>query len=147
MIYIFVDVDGVLNCSTSKGWQSHYHTIDKDKVGRLNEVILACKPECHVILSSTWRHSEDAKHALRGAGVSWNAETECRMSYLERDVEIRRHMEVNQIPIDNVIIFDDACNKTIWGNALIHTDFYNGGLSEEKKNEALARVRYILHGL
>lgn len=50
---IFLDIDGVLNCETSKSRCGSYLGIDKDKVKRLANIINATSAD--IILTSTWK--------------------------------------------------------------------------------------------
>lgn len=50
---IFLDVDGVLNCDTSKSRCGIYFGIDKDKVKRLASIVEATSAD--IILTSTWK--------------------------------------------------------------------------------------------
>ena len=50
---IFLDVDGVLNCNTSKSRCGNYLGIDKDKVKRLASIVEATSAD--IILTSTWK--------------------------------------------------------------------------------------------
>lgn len=58
MKIIFLDIDGVLNCSTTRpvfglGYEGWAAQIDKDLVTRLNHICAATGAKC--VLSSTWR--------------------------------------------------------------------------------------------
>lgn len=50
---IFLDIDGVLNCDSSKSRCGIYLGIDKDKVQRLASIVKATSAD--IILTSTWK--------------------------------------------------------------------------------------------
>lgn len=50
---IFLDIDGVLNCETSKSRCGNYLGIDKDKVKRLANIVNTTSAD--IILTSTWK--------------------------------------------------------------------------------------------
>lgn len=54
MKVIFLDVDGVLNCITTKTKIEGYPFVDDEKVALLKEIIN--RTEAKVVLSSTWRY-------------------------------------------------------------------------------------------
>lgn len=55
MKVIFLDVDGVLNCRTSKSRCGEYVGVDKDKIKRLAKIVDATGAK--IVLSSTWNES------------------------------------------------------------------------------------------
>ena len=53
MKVIFLDIDGVLNCQSSKSRCGVYVGIDADKVARLREIV--DETGAKIVLSSSWR--------------------------------------------------------------------------------------------
>ena len=53
MKVIFLDVDGVLNCQSSKARFRGYIGIDNDKVKRLRDIVKATNAK--IVLTSTWK--------------------------------------------------------------------------------------------
>ena len=58
---IFLDIDGVLNCHTSKSKCGQYTGIDKDKVKRLARIVNETNSK--IVLTSTWKHGWQPNHA------------------------------------------------------------------------------------
>ena len=57
MKVIFLDVDGVLNCRTSKSRCGNIIGVDKDKVKRLAKIVEVT--DAKIVLCSSWRESFD----------------------------------------------------------------------------------------
>lgn len=53
MKVIFLDVDGVLNCTTSKSRCMNYVGIDADKIRRLKEIVDTT--DAKIVLTTTWK--------------------------------------------------------------------------------------------
>ena len=62
MKYIFLDVDGVLNCSDSFKRPCDIDPIDEDKVLRLKKIIDVT--DAKVVVTSTWRLYDETKFKL-----------------------------------------------------------------------------------
>lgn len=115
---IFLDVDGVLNCNTSKSRCGYYFGIDKDKVKRLATIIQTTN--ALVVLSSDWRHGWDHynencephgkylnNHLWKKGGVRIDDRTP-DINWNRRGLEIvtwlDKHPEIKQW-----VVLDDTC--------------------------------------
>lgn len=149
MNYLFLDVDGVLNCQSSKGWDEPAPmgfrlgcVVDDDKVRFFHE-IKKSMGEVKVILSSTWRMYEDAKKFLNHKGIFWEDQThEDKFRFISRDSEIELYLNYHNIDKNRCIILDDSCTPDRWGAALIHTTWKHG-LTRELADQAIQRGRIL----
>lgn len=67
MAVIFLDIDGVLNCATTKQQFNGVIGIDAEKVAIMKRIL--DETEASVVLSSTWRIDQDWRLALSSAGL------------------------------------------------------------------------------
>lgn len=149
MKVIFLDIDGVLNCKSSKSRCGVYIGIDSDKVVRLREIVDATSAK--IVLSSSWR-TDWFKDA--------DANTECGR-YIDRklkreglvildktgrDIYDRRRKEIENWmegkDIEAYVILDDLDYN--WGysecvNHWVETTFSrdDGGLQAEHVAKAI----------
>ncbi len=111
-MYIFLDVDGVLNTSTD--WGRRIYSLDPACVMAFCKLIKAL-PDPKVVLSSTWRngiardgttavHIDDLMHALRPAGITVLDKTGVAPDG-SRSKEIEHYLRRH--PADEYIILDD----------------------------------------
>lgn len=121
MKFIFLDVDGVLNCRTTtdifkdsdgRRWDG----IDIDKMELLKEIL--DETGANIIVSSTWRlHPEFLEYLEKKLGIynrrikGYTPTAYRRLgSYSERWDEIKKWFEENEKP-ENYIILDDIDYK------------------------------------
>ena len=113
MLYIFLDIDGVLN--TSAEWRKLYALNDKC-VERFAAYVKKQKKEVRIVLSSSWRtgfaynreslpHIKDLKKRLAVYGLSIYGKTPILKGHT-REEEIKAYIENNNVK-DYVIIDDD----------------------------------------
>ena len=114
-MYIFLDVDGVLN--TEADWKKRVYSLNTNCVAAFCR-LLANLPEPKVVLSSTWRngiardgttavHIDDLIKSLKPAGIRTLDKTGVAPDgsrSKEIDHYLRRH------PADRYIILDDDAN-------------------------------------
>lgn len=148
---IFLDVDGVLNCISSKSRCGCYIGIDDKRVARLRQIVEATG--AIIILSSTWKHDWEPIHK------DWQNEFG---NYLDRKLKRQRlvakgktyeensmHRGVGIIhwltthDVASFIILDDEWfdfKETGLESRVIKTDFDNpdGGLTEADVHRAIA---------
>jgi hypothetical protein len=124
MRVIFVDVDGVLNSNGERGHRAGTHGLDIACVERLKA--LAHRTDAQLVLSSSWRHHEDAKAQLKAVGLTFIGETP-RFKYAERPEEIdawlRLHPKVTQYVIiddDHTFLPHQPHFRTDWTKGLTH---------------------------
>lgn len=147
MKVIFLDVDDVLNCKTSKSRCNGYIGIDGDKVSRLKTIVDATGAE--IVLSSTWRlgynkDGHDLEHHWKYLKRKFS---KCKLHIrdvtpeLSRNGELRGH-EIkewldNHPDVTNWVVLDDeyfldfvTCDIV---KHWIETSFYeeNGGLQDK----------------
>ena len=144
---IFLDVDGVLNHHVSPGWKNakHNKVLDNDCLDnyrKLLEFIESKGYQLQIILSSTWRTSNDHKKALRDHGINWHKQTpdERRLSeYLTRSEEIQRFLDENtDLGIGNqFLILDDMVSTDSFLGNVVQTYWDNGGFDSYRLNLAV----------
>ena len=154
--YIFLDIDGVLNCiawfEQNKN-KSGYTEINPEKVKLLKEIV--DKTGAEIILSSTWRElaAHDGKpdhpmytylvNSLKQFGLYIKDHTPRIQE--NRPQEIKAWLEKNTGYGEYTFVsLDDDFPKKEYekygiGKCLIKTDFYgvNGGLQREHVNKAI----------
>ena len=153
--YIFLDIDGVLNCMT---WfeqnrnKSGYTEIDPNKVRLIKEIV--DKTGAQIILSSTWRslaaHDDKPEHemytylktSLKKFGLSISDHTPCMQQ--NRPQEIKAWLENNINEGDRYVSLDDDYSYEAYKQqgieeCLVKTSFYetNGGLRVEHVEKAI----------
>lgn len=139
-IYLFLDVDGVLNNGDSFRREYHsnmsvdsvYHDIDFLNFMRLKQ-FLKETPQCRVILSSSWRHLKEPKERLEKLFSMHGLHIEdCTPALYpkKRGDEIQYYIDTHGILDTQIVILDDDCDMTTVEHRLVRTDFYHGGLLE-----------------
>jgi len=73
MKLLFLDIDGVLNCSVTKERWNGLTGIDRRLASMLLQWLSG--KDVGVVLSSTWRLYDDTKEHLAAAGLSWIGQT------------------------------------------------------------------------
>jgi hypothetical protein len=117
---IFLDVDGVLNCYTTPGWDGTILTgLDRQMVR--NFLFLVARSGADVVLSSSWRHVPDLCTYLGELGISWVDTTEIMMSDSPRSSVIQKWLDENP-GIGRFVVIDDEDGANTAGGLFIHTD-------------------------
>ena len=155
MKVIFLDVDGVLNCQSSKSRCGAFIGIDADKVKRLRRIVEATGAK--IILTSTWKlHWTRDPYLKDEQGESGNyLDRKLRRERLfimdkttrEKNLSHRGEGIYNYLQNHNVeswIVLDDEVFKDFeeYGIMphLVKTSFYsdNGGIQDEHVKLAIA---------
>ena len=158
MNIIFLDVDGVLNCSTTKDKCGQYTGIEDKKVELLKEIV--DKTNAKLVLVSTWRfywykekHLKDKqdnianyldqKLAKYGLEIYDKVDDyEC----LERGESILEYLSVlaiKKIKVNKFVIIDDEAFdylKTKLTKNLASTSYVNGGLQKKHIKKILEKM-------
>lgn len=139
---LFLDVDGVLN-SNSSG-------LEHDKCMLLKRIV--DESGCKVVISSTWRtFSSGRRKLIRLAEdigmeiISWTPDLRSRslMSNAVRGDEIQAWLNGHP-EVERFVILDDDDDMAHLKDHLVQTWFENG-LTEEKANEAIYKLRHGIH--
>jgi hypothetical protein len=154
MKVLFLDVDGVLNCKTTKARCDHYIGIDRAKVRLLKQII--DETNAKIVLSSTWRlgyvksyHGyEEMQHSkkyleqrLNEAGLSvYDVTPDLGRSGWARADEIKQWISNCKEQITNIAILDDE--DFYWYKNGLHyywvkTSWEGNGLTEDHVKEAI----------
>jgi len=157
MKVIFLDFDGVLNCSVSlnKHWREHGNNkcVSPSKVERLNRIIEETGAVC--VVSSTWRQLytvNELRTFLAEAGFQGNViditPTEpgtgihtWRNHRGHRGSEIQLWMNTNKDKIESFVILDDDDDMGHLSPFLVQTDYHNYGLQDKHVQEAIAILK------
>ena len=145
--YIFLDIDGVLNCSSTRTHERHTHYPQKDLLENLRK-IHETVPGLVVILSSTWRLTQEARDLVDlylgkiGMEISGYTGDKSLDASGDRPDEILEYLQKNNISSPWVAIDDMAmlemnnCIKDI--NFCRTDDRY--GLTIEKAEEVISKL-------
>jgi len=130
---LFLDIDGVLNCNSTKEKITvplgEFTGIDKKLLSRLLNW-LGAHPEVEVVLSSTWRTDERFTDHLIEQGLSWVSVTP---NFGHRGNEIKQWLSDNAKGSDVFIaILDDiSANMDPMRRFLVQTSDFSGGLKDK----------------
>lgn len=146
---IFLDIDGVLNCQSSKSGCGSWIGIDNSKVKILKEIV--DKTNAKIVLTSSWKtfwerdynlithhHGKYLNNKLRKQGLHILDKTEDKGRNRGKGIYdwIKKHNIKNWLVLDDDI-FKDYDEEIIrhW----IKTDFYdnNGGLQKNHIEKAI----------
>jgi len=150
MNVIFLDIDGVLNCTSSfgKGTNHSCWVIDPLLVARLNRIVENVD-DLTIVLSSSWRYAEakkqiDINALLREQGFIGNPVVERTVLDNERveDGFENRGDEIqlwltNHPEVERFVILDDDDDMCHLMDHLVQTSFENGGLLAEHVDETI----------
>ena len=143
---IFLDVDGVLNCETTKDRCGRYVGIEDQKVSYLKEIVDTCHAK--IVLVSTWKEfwkKEPYKkhqdylanyldHKLAKQGLKIVDKTTDYNGLSNRGAGIQEYLsflKTNEILVNNYVILDDLIFdylKTKLTKNLVKTNYDKGGL-------------------
>lgn len=148
MKIIFLDIDGVLNCSEwlKKQSKKKYCEINPEKVKLLAKII--AQTNAKIVLVSSWRELDTNNDMYRYLVSSLNQYNITILDKTAISPDYNRPKEISlwlkEHPyITNYIILDDDFSKEdygqILGSHLIHTSFWepDGGLREEHVEAAI----------
>lgn len=141
-IYIFLDIDGVLN-SRSSDWNKPGFTIDLDKILDFNS---ALNDKCFVVLSSSWRDYNDQVKFLVDNGLIFHDKLPKARLTQTRYTEIQNYIEENGITNNYIVLDDDASVRNIKDENLVYTQFnvVDGGLNNKKMEEFNAKLKNLI---
>ncbi len=161
---LFLDVDGVLNCEADfiKQKDRGFGVLCSQKLDNLKRVFEAMPEDSSIVLSSTWRLTDDGdlaflKEELKSRGMSISANTP-DLTYLLLQGDISRNsLRGTEIEVflgttaegdsnRDFLILDDV--DEFYGfqqKNFVQTSFddENGGLNEEKTLEAIALINKL----
>ena len=148
MRIIFLDIDGVLNCSDSKSRCGSFIGIDNKKVKLLKQIVY--ETEAKIVLSSSWRTGWDKNSELCDShGVYLNNKLrKSNLFILDRTKSLSCRGEEIKQWIDShnveewVVLDDEMCRDYKELGILEHlvkTTFYgeSGGLRDEHAKQAV----------
>ncbi len=152
MKVIFLDIDGVLNCSYSKSECCGKLGIDNDKVKRLRQIVTAS--DARLVLCSTWKdgwektdkeqQSEEANYLDRKLKRErlWIMDKTTDL-HTDRGAGILRWIEGKRIE-SWIVIDDEEFDYKELGivDRVVRTEYYseNGGLQDEHVQAAIDKL-------
>jgi len=128
MKVLFLDIDGVLNCDTTKeklgpdfGIYAAFMGLDARLVAMLKEW-LARFPEVKVVLSSTWRLDERMAAEVKRQGIDFIDMTKnLKNRAIEVDEWLNRHPEVTHYAIlDDIRQFNGPQQRKFVQTSFVH---------------------------
>lgn len=137
MKVIFLDIDGVMNSSTTMTGSEKMWEIHSVLVERLNRIIE--RTGAKLVLSSTWRLDPDWREVMKKAGIAevflgitprmphppgFGAE------FMERGKEIEEWLSINPYGVKKYCIIDDDSDMLPYQKQF-KTSHLKGGLTEE----------------
>lgn len=126
-LYLFLDVDGVLNCHLTKQRFGGYIGIDPIKAARVKRII--AETGCQVVLSSTWRLDVKSQNHVKEKVCNFIDVTVSLPGNPLRGQEVQQW--VNTHPeVKRYAILDDA-DDFLEGQPLFQTKFYGDGLTDD----------------
>ena len=149
MKIIFLDIDGVLNCSESKSECFGYTGIDNVRIKRLKRIIE--ETNAQIILISTWKENwfkESFNKGLQDELANYLDRKFKRehLSILDKTTDINGSrgkgilQALTKYNTDQFIILDDEIFDYEELNLLtnlVKTEYLNGGLTEEITNKTI----------
>lgn len=151
---IFLDIDGVLNCSNTKDRCEAYVGIEDKKVELLKQIVDATKAK--LVLVSTWRYTWfkedylkskqdelanylDAKLAKYGLSIYDKTDDEA----IGRGQGIIEYLNNQNEKVDSFIVIDDEMfdyKETKLTKNLIQTSYDKGGLQNKHISKAIDKL-------
>lgn len=148
---IFLDVDGVLNCSDTKAKYQGFIGIDNKKVKLLAKLVNATG--AIIVLSSSWKHYWDKnpeycdefgiylnkkllQENLTIFDKTYDRKKWCRGEGIKKYIE--EHNVKNFVVLDDEV-FDFEDYETIFQN-WIQTDYFKKGITEEQIELAIRKL-------
>jgi hypothetical protein len=132
---LFLDVDGVLNCSSTRQRYKGFIGIDP-KLATIVQRIIG-ETECQVVLSSVWRLEEDSRSAVRKQVCNFMDITK-NLGFVQRGNEVAEWLERAGDDIERYAILDD--NSDFFPEQpLFQTKWYNG-LTDEIADRVIAHL-------
>lgn len=151
---IFLDIDGVLNCSTTKDRCLFYTGVEDKKIGFLKQIVDATKAK--IVLVSTWRYTWykdpnlksqqdelatylDEKLAKQGLSIFDKIDDEA----ISRGKGVLDYISVlnsRDIEVDDFVILDDEFSDYIEPRLLrylVQTSYGAGGLKQKHVSKAI----------
>ena len=154
---VFLDVDGVLNCSSTKDTCDGYVGIDDEKVKLLKKIVGMSNAK--IVLTSTWKfywHKElglknkqdsfanhlDKKLNEQGLSIMDKTEDE-GLNRGDGILEYIRHLKWKGVDVYKFVILDDEMfdyKETKLTKNLIQTSYFNGGLGIKHVRRAIEKL-------
>lgn len=143
MKIIFLDVDGVLNCESSKSQCRGFIGIDDKRVARLKQIVAATGAQ--IVLSSSWKHDWEPTNKDDQNEYGNYLDRKLRrqaLTVIDKTYELRSENRgegiiswVGTHNVDSFIILDDEWfdfKELGIASRVIKTEFYNadGGLTD-----------------
>lgn len=135
MKVLFLDIDGVVNCATTTQRHRGFIGIDPFMAFLVGKITLAV-PDLKVVLSSSWRNSDDGIEEVKKqvcalhdyTPSSWYSKEEDHHS--ERGEEIKAWLDKHPEVTRYAILDDDAGSSDLHEGSFFQT-YWSTGITEE----------------
>ena len=127
MKVLFLDIDGVVNCKTTQQRHRGFIGIDPYLAFLVGKIVLAT--DCKVVLSSSWRHSQDGIDEVTKQVIDiFDVTGNCCSGI--RGVEINNWLKQHE-EVTKYAILDDESDMLLWQKRQFFQTSWNTGITEE----------------
>lgn len=127
MKVLFLDIDGVVNCKTTQQRHRGFIGIDPYLAFLVGKIVLAT--DCKVVLSSSWRHSQDGIDEVKKQVIDiYDITGNCCSGI--RGVEIHNWLKQHE-EVTKYAILDDEGDMLLWQKDNFFQTSWDTGITEE----------------
>jgi HAD domain in Swiss Army Knife RNA repair proteins len=157
MKVIFLDIDGVLNCSKTPNPRKFPYVVDKRLLGRLKKLL--DRTEAKVVLSSSWRLDPVGLYAAKHCGVPFidvcpdkPRSPRCKeiLGWLSDHPKATRYAVIDDEDdeLDDLPLFQPSAKTGLTMDIVRAAENYlNGKTDQTKRANAVVRLGQNIHSL
>jgi hypothetical protein len=156
-VYIFLDVDGVLNHAACEGWKGLddkllWQCVCRDSVASLNALIeaLSGRHKVSVVLSSTWRRLmtlSEFNQMMQDYGFRYEVVATTPKLAAPRGLEIQAYLDTLSEKPDAIVILDDDADMKHLLPCLVQTEYGTGDPKEDGTKPLGLRMKHVFEAL
>lgn len=136
MKIIFLDIDGVLNCHTTRERDGGYVGIDSRLVAILNRILE--ETGAYIVISSTWRKFENWEKSVEAGGIRKVIGSTPRLDGKIRGEEVKAWLVEGHVSVSEYAVLDDD-SDFLDGQPLFKTE-NRRGLTPEIADAVIAHL-------